>query len=33
VRAVAEKIAELKGIYIEKIAETTTKNAKTLFAF
>ena len=32
VRAVAEKIAELRGISIETIGETTTKNFETLFA-
>jgi TatD DNase family protein len=31
VRYVAEKIAELKGISIEKVAETTTNNFFTLF--
>jgi len=31
VRSVAEKVAELKNISIEKIAVITTKNAKTLF--
>ncbi len=32
VRFVAEKIAELKGISLEDVAETTTNNAKNLFS-
>jgi len=32
VRSVAQKIAELKGVSVESVAEATTKNAKTLFA-
>jgi TatD DNase family protein len=32
VRHVAQKIAELKGISFEEVAQTTTQNAKTLFA-
>jgi TatD DNase family protein len=28
---VAEKIAEVKGISLEEVAEQTTQNAKTLF--
>ena len=31
VRYIAEKIAELKGLSFEKVAEQTTKNAKQLF--
>jgi TatD DNase family protein len=31
VRYVAQKIAELKGLTFEEVAEITTKNAKTLF--
>lgn len=31
VRLIAEKIAEIKGIAFEKVAEITTKNAKVLF--
>jgi TatD DNase family protein len=31
VKFVAEKIAELKGISFEKVAEVTTANAKKLF--
>ena len=32
VRAVAEKIAELRGTSVEAIGETTTKNFQKLFA-
>jgi len=31
VRLVAEKVAELKGLSLEEVAEATTRNAKTLF--
>jgi len=31
VRYIAEKIAELKGVSFEKVAEQTTKNAQELF--
>jgi TatD DNase family protein len=31
VKLVAEKIAEIKGISSEEVAETTTKNARELF--
>jgi len=32
VRFVAEKIAELKGLSVDKVAETTTQNFKSLFS-
>ena len=28
---IAAKVAELKGVSVEEVAETTTNNAKTLF--
>ena len=33
VRYIAEKIAELRGMPFEKLAERTTQNARNLFAF
>jgi TatD DNase family protein len=33
VRYIAEKIAELRGMPFEELAERTTQNARNLFAF